>query len=166
MVVLLVFVSVYLAVPIIVGLERPLVSMGSSQIGSTFGNIDCIWIVDSVDSVGVQQEYRMQLGCRFDRLSCVVSIAVGLVCLSAWVAVTLVVCCVISITVGLHVRPHVETTARAIGDSAYDRWTAIGVHFRIVHLVDGGLSYYSNLHHRWLIVEPASPVVDCYFVDH
>ena len=91
MVVLLVFVSVYLAVPIIVGLERPLVSMGSSQIGSTFGNIDCIWIGDSIDSVAINKSPA----------NCVVSIAVGLVCLSVWVSVTLLVLSSISIVVGL-----------------------------------------------------------------
>ena len=91
MVVLVAFGSAHLAVPIVVGLERPSVSMGSSQTGSTFGNIDCIWIVDSIDSVAINES----------RSNCVVSITVGLVGLSVWVSVTLVFLSSISIVAGL-----------------------------------------------------------------
>ena len=49
------FGSVHSAAPIVVELECPSVSMGGGQVGSTFVNIDCIWIVDLIDSVAINK---------------------------------------------------------------------------------------------------------------
>ena len=77
MVVLVAFGSVYSTAPTVVGLKRPSVSMSISQTGSMFVNIDCIWIVDSIDSVAINESPAQLYGIHCCRTGSFISMGVS-----------------------------------------------------------------------------------------